>query len=201
MFAALLLPSTLSGGAQPNSDVNQARPSLAGQLLIAAPDIPDARLRQAVVVVMRHGPEGGYGIVLNRPTGDQPMADLFAYLGHSNENITGNVPISSGGPVQPELFFILHSTDYRQAETVDLTGDLATTATLKILHDIAAKAGPKKFLIAFGYVGWLPGQLELQMSMKGWFTAPLDPKLVFDADRDRLWELAIAARPLGRGTR
>jgi putative transcriptional regulator len=198
VLVALFLPARLLDAAQPNSDANQGQPSLAGQLLIAAPDIPDARYRRTVVVVIQHGPNGGFGIVINRSTGEQPMVDLFAVLGQKNENATGSVPIFSGGPVQPENFYVLHSTEYRIAETGNLTGNVAMTATPKIFHDIADKVGPKKFLIAFGYVGWAPGQLEAQMSIKAWVPAPLDPTLVFDADRDRLWELAIEGRMPGR---
>jgi putative transcriptional regulator len=123
--------------------------------------------------------------------------DLFAVLGEKSENATGSVPVFSGGPVQPENFYVLHSNEYRRAETENLTGNVAMTATPKIFHDIAAKVGPKKFLIAFGYVGWAPGQLEAQMSIKAWLAAPLDPMLVFDADRNRLWELAIEGRVPG----
>jgi putative transcriptional regulator len=197
LLVALLLPASLLGATLPNSDVNQGQPSLAGQLLIAAPDMPDARYRRTVVVVVQHGPEGGFGIVINRSTGEQPMEDLFTVIGEKNETATGSVPLFSGGPVQPENFYVLHSTEYHRAETAEFAGDVAMTASPKIFHDIAAKVGPKKFLIAFGYVGWAPGQLEAQMAIKAWLTAPLDPTLVFDADRDKLWQLAIEGRMPG----
>src|SRR4051794_6804141 len=101
VLVALLLSARQLCAAQPNSDGNQGWPSLAGQLLFAAPDMPDARYQRTVVVVVRHGPEGGFGIVINRSTGGQPMVDLFAVLGEKSENATGSVPVFSGGPVQP----------------------------------------------------------------------------------------------------
>ena len=104
------------------------------------------------------------------------------------------MPIYTGGPVQPELFFVLHSSEYRRPETTSLTADVAMTASRQIFHDIAANVGPRKYLVAFGYVGWVPGQLERQMSIKGWNTAPLDSELAFDVDRDKVWELAFERR-------
>ena len=149
------------GAPQPDSIVTQPPPSLVGQLLISAPDMPDPRYRRTVVVVVRDGPEGGLGIVINRSAGNLPLATLLEMIGEKkNDTVTGTVPIFTGGPVQPEIFFVLHSRDYRRPETTSLTADVATTASRQIFLDIAANVGPKKYLIAFGYVGWAPGQLK-----------------------------------------
>jgi putative transcriptional regulator len=183
------------GATQPDSNVMQPPPSLVGQLLVSSRDMPDPRYRRAVVIVVRHSSEGGFGIVINRSAGDQPLASLFEIIGEKkDETVTGKVPIFTGGPVHPEVFFVLHSGEYRRPETTSLTADVATTASRQIFHDIAAKVGPRKYLIAFGYIGWVPGQLEGQISSKAWHTAPLDSELAFDADRDRLWELAFERR-------
>ena len=106
----------------------------------------------------------------------------------------GPSQLLAGGPVQPELGFVVHSTDYRRSETLDINGDVALTATPEIFRDIAANAGPKKSLLAFGYAGWAPGQLESELARNAWYTTPLDSKLVFDADRDKVWELAVERR-------
>jgi len=191
-LAVFFVPAALFGAPQPDSIVTQTPPSLVGQLLISPPDIPDPRYRGAVVVVVRHGPEGGLGIVINRSAGKLPLATLFEMIGEkADDTVTGTVPIYTGGPVQPEVFFVLHSAEYRRPETTSLTADVATTASRQIFRDIAANVGPRKYLIAFGYVGWAPGQLEGQISTKGWNTVPLDSELAFDVDRDRLWELAF----------
>lgn len=193
MVLVLAALSIRAAGAQ--ADLRQDRPSLAGQFLVAAPNMPAAKFQQVVIVIVRNGPGGSMGIAINRPAGGQQWKDLLAVIGERNDNVIGTVPMYSGGPVQPELFFVLHSTDYQRAETMAVSSDIATTSTPKIFHDIAGGAGPKKFLILFGYVGWAPGQLEAELGMKAWFTAPLDPKLVFDADRGTLWEELVVRRP------
>ena len=194
-LTALFVPAAMFGATPPDSIVTKNPPSLIGQLLVSTPDMPDPRYRGAVVAVVRHGPDGGLGIVINRSAGNLPLATLLEMIGEKRDDtVTGTVPIFTGGPVQPEIFFVLHSSDYHRPETTSLTADVATTASRQIFLDIAANAGPKRYFIAFGYVGWQPGQLEGQMSIRSWDTAPLDSKLAFDADRDKLWELAFERR-------
>jgi putative transcriptional regulator len=88
----------------------------------------------------------------------------------------------------------VHSTDYRRAETLNVDGRVAMTSSREVLRDIADKKGPAKALIAFGYAGWAPGQLEGELARNVWYTAPEDPALVFDDDRDKVWEHATARR-------
>ena len=143
-FAALLLPAAMFGATQPDSIVTQPPPSLAGQLLVATPEMPDPRYRRAVVALVRHGPEGGLGLVINRWAGDLPLATLFEMIGEKKDGtVTSTVPIFTGGPVQPEVFFVLHSSEYRRPETTSLTADVATTASRRIFPDIAANVGPR----------------------------------------------------------
>ena len=99
-----------------------------------------------------------------------------------------------GGPVQPDLGFILHSAEYRRQETIDIDGRVAMTASRQILRDIGHHRGPQKTLFALGYAGWGPGQLEGEMARHDWFTTPEEPKLIFDDDRDGLWDDAMARR-------
>ncbi len=141
--------------------------------------------------MLRHDQDGAFGIVINRPLGQRPMADL---LGAKDTAASGNVQVFSGGPVQPNIGFVVHSTDYRRAETLDVDGRVAMTSSREVLRDIADKKGPAKALIAFGYAGWAPGQLESELARNVWYTAPEDPALVFDDDRDKVWEHATARR-------
>src|SRR5262249_57457995 len=106
----------------------------------------------------------------------------------------GKVGMFVGGPVQREGVLVLHSAEYRGTGTLDVDGRVAVTGSPQILRDMAAKAGPQKSLLAFGYAGWAPGQLDGEMERNVWFTAPEDPALVFDADRDKVWDLAMARR-------
>jgi putative transcriptional regulator len=194
VFAALLTPALLLGAAPPNSDPKPDRSSLQGQLLIASPDMSDPRFQRTVLVMIRHGADGAMGVVINRPAGEQTMARLLEALGESSDGATGTVPIYLGGPVELDRGLVLHSDDYRRDATRDVATGIAMTATPEIFRDIARKAGPKKYLLAFGYAGWAPGQLENEMMHNGWFTAPLDPKLVFDEDRGSVWDKAMQRR-------
>jgi putative transcriptional regulator len=104
------------------------------------------------------------------------------------------VRIFAGGPVQPELGFVLHSAEYRRADTMEIDGHVAMTSSREILRDIAANRGPKQSLVAFGYAGWAPGQLEGELMQGVWFTAPADAKLLFEEERERVWENAVTRR-------
>ncbi len=90
----------------------------------------------------------------------------------------------------------MHSADYHRTGTIDIDGRVAMTANPEILRDIGHHQGPKQSLVAFGYAGWGPGQLEGELALGGWFTVPEDPKLVFDVDRDKLWDEAMKHRTI-----
>jgi putative transcriptional regulator len=168
--------------------------SLAGQLLIATPTIGDPRFAHTVILMVRHDKEGALGIVINRPVGERSIAALLEATGHDDADVAGIVRVFAGGPVQPELGFVVHSAEYRRAETVDVDGRVAMTASRQVLLDIGHSQGPEKSLFALGYAGWGPGQLEGELARHNWFTTPEEPKLVFDDDRDNLWEDAMARR-------
>ena len=189
---ALAVPAALV--AAPSNPAETPPPSLKGQLLIATPSMRDPRFDHAVILMVRHDRDGAMGIVINRPLGEKPLAELLAAFGAKDTAATGNVRIFLGGPVQLEAGFVVHSTDYRRPETMDVDSRFAATSSREVLRDIANKAGPMKSLIAFGYAGWAPGQLEGELAHNVWYTAPADPGLVFDDDRDKVWEHATARR-------
>jgi putative transcriptional regulator len=193
-LATLLLPATLHGATPPNPPAIPGRTFLTGQLLIASPDIGDPRFHQTVIVMVRHNAEGALGIVINRPLGERPLASVLEAIGEKSEGATGSVAIYLGGPVDPERGIVLHSADYRGTGTLDIDGRIAMTGSLEIIRDIAAGSGPKKSLIAFGYAGWGPGQLEGELARNAWFTAPIESKLVFDEVRDDVWKRAMERR-------
>jgi len=185
IFAALLL----APAAEPADTA-----SLTGQLLIASPTIGDPRFSHTVILMVKHDSEGALGIVINRPVGEEPIASLLEGTGEDVSGIEGKLRIFYGGPVQPDLGFVVHSADYRQQETIDIDGRVAMTASRQILRDIGHHRGPQKTLFALGYAGWGPGQLEDEMARHDWFTTPEEPKLIFDDNRDSLWDDAMARR-------
>src|SRR5262245_54976262 len=172
----------------------EAPPSLRGEFLIATPAMRDPRFEHAVILMVRHDSDGALGIVINRPLGEKPLTDLLAAFGDKDTAASGNVRIFLGGPVQPEVGFVIHGADYLRPETLDVDARLAATPSREVLRDIARNSGPKKNLIAFGYAGWAAGQLEGELARNVWYTAPADPGLVFDDDRDKVWERATARR-------
>jgi putative transcriptional regulator len=166
--------------------------SLTGQLLIATPAMGDPHFANTVILLARHNRDGAMGITINRPIGERPLAALMGAIGEDASGIEGAIRIFAGGPVQSEVGFILHDPAYRRIGTIDIDGRVAMTSTPQILRDIGQHAGPRQYLVAFGYAGWAPGQLEGELAQRAWITTPEDPGLVFDADRAKLWDLATA---------
>ena len=188
IVAAFVLQTTLLRAGLPGPDGAEARPSLVGQLLVAAPGVGDPRFERTVILIVEQGPDRALGIVINTPIGEQPLASVFKALGQKDGDATGSVRVFSGGPVQPEVGFVVHSPDYRRPETVAITDRLSMTSSMAILRDIGDRRGPAKVLVAFGYAGWGPGQLEHEIEQRAWGIAEADPTLVFDEDRDHVWE-------------
>ena len=190
----MLVPALCLVAALPATAQSPAPASLAGQLLVASPSMGDPRFQQTVILMVRHNKDGAFGIVVNRPIGERPLAGLLEMLGEKEATVAGAVRIFAGGPVQPELGFVIHSTDYREPGTIDINARVALTASREILRDIGNAKGPKQSLIAFGYAGWGPGQLEGELARRDWAIAPGESRLIFDADRDKVWETAFSQR-------
>ena len=190
----MLVPALCLVAALPATAQSPAPASLAGQLLVASPSMGDPRFQQTVILMVRHNKDGAFGIVVNRPIGERPLAGLLEMLGEKEATVAGAVRIFAGGPVQPELGFVIHSTDYREPGTIDINARVALTASREILREIGNAKGPKQSLIAFGYAGWGPGQLEGELARRDWAIAPGESKLIFDEDRDKVWETAFSQR-------
>ena len=194
VILACAAPAALAEAALEAPKDAPARATLAGQLLVATPSMGDPRFAHTVILMARHDKKGAFGIVINKPVGERPLASLLETLGEKETGGEGNVRIFAGGPVQPEIGFVVHSADYRRAETIVVDAHVAVTSTREILRDMARKQGPQKSLIAFGYAGWAAGQLEGEMAQRGWFTAEQHVDLIFDMDRARVWDEAMKRR-------
>jgi putative transcriptional regulator len=196
---AFVCTAVLLSGALVKASFTQSAPttspaSLAGQFLIASPSMGDLRFARTVIFIVKHERGGALGIVINRPVGERPIAEVLRSLGEPAEG-EGQLPLHLGGPVEPGLGFVLHSAEYRRADTIDVDGRVAMTSSREILRDIATGKGPKKALVALGYSGWAPGQLEAELKTDAWVVAPADLQLIFDEDRDKVWDAAMARRP------
>jgi putative transcriptional regulator len=169
--------------------------SLTGKLLVASPTMTDARFDRTVILMVKHDRDGAFGIVVNKPVGEHAWSEILGMFGDKIVDNPGKVRVFVGGPVQLELAFVLHgAADYHDAATVDIDGHVAMTSSREVLRAVASGKGPQKNLIAFGYAGWGPQQLEGEMLRRAWTTAPGDMNLIFDEDREKVWDIAYGRR-------
>ncbi|MGB8628963.1 MAG: YqgE/AlgH family protein [Xanthobacteraceae bacterium] len=188
---AVVLPAAVLHAALPNEPDVSGRTSFAGQLLIASPDMRDP-FDHAVILMAQHNRDGALGIVINHPLGQRPIASVLEALGVDGSGVTDNVQVFLGGPVGHDVAFVLHSTDYHRQDTLDIDDRVALSNAAEVLRDIGLGRGPKRSLLAFGYSGWAPSQLDDEIARGAWMTAPEDPALVFDDDRSKVWADALA---------
>ncbi len=167
--------------------------TLTGQLLIAMPQMQDPRFARTVIYLCAHGSEGAMGLVVNKFVDNPPvtLSRLMSQLGIAAEGLKADSRVHRGGPVEEGRGFVLHSADYTEDATLVVGNNLALTATLDILRAIGRGEGPKRSLLALGYAGWGPGQLDAEMQANGWLSVPADSDLVFDSDFDAKWQRAL----------
>jgi len=187
---AVVTPAAILCAALPSEPEVSGRASFAGQLLIASSDLRDP-FDHAVIMMAQHDRNGALGIVINRPIARHSIATILAALGADTAGVTDSVLVFLGGPVSPNIAFALHSAEYRRPHTMDIDGRVALSDAAEVLRDIGVGKGPKRSLIAFGYAGWAPHQLDDEIARGAWITAPENPALVFDADRNKLWNEAL----------
>jgi putative transcriptional regulator len=170
--------------------------SLAGQLLVATPEMQDPRFARTVIYMVRHDASGAQGLVVNRPLREIPLAVLLDQTGMESKGVQGMVRLHVGGPVEALRVLVLHTTDYTSEGTLPVKDGIALTGDPHILHAIAERKGPRRALLALGYAGWAPGQLEAEMKTGAWVRASADEALVFDEDYDTKWDRAMARRKI-----
>jgi putative transcriptional regulator len=168
-------------------------PSLAGQLLLAMPGIGDPRFEQAVIAMCSHRPEGALGIGIGRTVPKLTLHDLFGQLDIAPGEAP-DCPIHFGGPVEPQRGFVLHTTDWRGDDTIEVADNFAFTSTLDILRAIARGDGPLRWLVALGYAGWGIRQLDDELKRHGWLQAPADDALMFETPTSDRWTRAFASQ-------
>jgi putative transcriptional regulator len=166
--------------------------SVTGQLLIATPALSGPPFERAVILVAQHDKNGALGIIINHPLGERPIAGVLQAAGVDSSGVKGSVQLYFGGPVDPQIGFVLHSAEYHGSNTLDIDGRVALSSGAKILRDIGLGKGPRQILVAFGYAGWAPLQLDNELRQGAWNTIPEDPALVFDDDRAKVWSDAMA---------
>jgi putative transcriptional regulator len=174
-----------------------SRGFLDGQMLIASPGMQDERFSRTLIYMCAHSSEGAMGIVINQPAPHISFADLLVKLDviPAAEKIQlpkNAVTVLKGGPVETERGFVLHSADFFiENSTLPIDEGICLTATLDILKAIARGAGPESAILALGYAGWSPGQLENEIQQNGWLHCNADPELIFGSDVESKYEKAM----------
>ena len=173
---------------------------LNGQLLIAMPSMADKRFARSVVYICAHSGDGAMGIVINKLADDVKFRELLVQLdivqARNEPDLPGGVDtirVHRGGPVETGRGFVLHSGDFfLENATLRIADGICLTATLEILRAISDGRGPDRALLALGYAGWGPGQLEFEMQANGWLHSQADSSILFDADIDAKYDRALA---------
>ncbi len=166
---------------------------LTGHFLVAMPGMADKRFERAVVYICAHNADGAMGLVINRPFGGITFTELMSQLEVSGNQMPVDKLVHYGGPVEQARGFVLHTGDYQRDGTMVVDRDVALTATFDVLRAIANGQGPRKALLALGYSGWGPGQLDQELQQpNGWLAVQADEALIWNPDIDSKWDQAMA---------
>ena len=165
---------------------------LTGHLLIAMPGMADPRFTQSVVCLCNHSAEGAMGLMLNRPIEGLGFDKLLKQLGLKPVPSQRQIRLVSGGPVEAGRGFVLHTDDWSAEGSLAFGAGLALTASVDILSAIAGGGGPRQGLLALGYAGWAPGQLDQEIQRNSWLSVPADEALLFHEDAGTTWQAALA---------
>ncbi|MDT8857098.1 YqgE/AlgH family protein [Paracoccaceae bacterium Fryx2] len=165
---------------------------LGGTVLIAMPGMGDPRFEHSVILVCAHSPDGAMGLIVNKPTPDLSFTSLLDQLKIPHDPGGRDIRVHFGGPVERGRGFVLHSPEWRSnSATMAVPGGYGMTATVDILQSMARGTGPDRALLALGYAGWGPGQLETEIARNDWLTTDAPADLVFSADDGAKWGGAL----------
>lgn len=167
--------------------------NLTGKMLIAMPGMRDPRFEHSVILVCAHSEEGAMGLVVNRPMPEVGFSDLLEQLGIDPTPQAIDIPVRFGGPVEPGRGFVLHRRDgdAQGDDHMRIGDDLAMSTTRDILQDYANGRGPQPAVLALGYAGWGPGQLDTEILDNGWLTSDRYDEIIFGANNAGKWSAAL----------
>ena len=165
---------------------------LTGQLLVAMPQMEDQRFARSVVYICAHTEDGAMGLILNKLAEAINFSDLLEQLNLPRDTVSGKTRVHFGGPVETGRGFVLHSDDFTQDASLLIEKGVALTATVDILTAISEGNGPRNYLLALGYAGWAPGQLDSEIHENGWLVAPADTDLLFGSKIENTRNTALS---------
>jgi putative transcriptional regulator len=165
---------------------------LSNQLLIAMPGLMDPNFHQTVTYLSEHNADGALGIVINRPL-ELTLGELLEHLKiPTTQPDIAAMPVHYGGPVQPQQGFVVHTPVGHWGSTLRVTDTIGITTSRDILQSLARGQEPEHALIALGYAGWGPGQLEQELAENAWLFGPADPTILFHTPTGQRWAAAAA---------
>lgn len=182
--------------------------SLKGQFLVAMPEMGDERFEGTVIYMVGHGDEGAMGLVVNKPMPELNFADVLMELDLGEEDEVIRLPdrvrdqdVLRGGPVETGRGFVLHTPDYfRAGNSYSVNDEICLTATLDVLRSMAFEDNPSKAILALGYCGWSPGQLEEELLANGWLTVPHSLDIIFSTPVEERYDAALASLGVNRAS-
>ena len=165
---------------------------LSGKFLVATPQMQDPRFARAVIYICNHDKSGAMGLVINK-TKDMPLSQMLGHIGIKGDVKVADSPVLSGGPVDTNRGFVLHSPDFKNVKnSMQLSDTLMMTSTKDVLESLVADHAPDRAVLAVGYAGWSDGQLEDELQNNCWLVVDSDEALIFDTDFDGKWTKALA---------
>ena len=170
---------------------NRQADRLTGQILVAMPTLTDPNFAQTVILICAHGAEGAMGIILNRSLERPSFEGLLQQLDIAPRPPERDIRLCAGGPVENVRGFVVHTLDWMADGTLRVDEGLGLTTSLDILKAVAQGQGPRECLLALGYAGWGPGQLETEFGQNSWLTVQADEALVFEGDNETRWRRAM----------
>lgn len=166
--------------------------NLTGHMLIAMPGMGDPRFEHSVIFMCDHTDEGSMGLIINKSSEELDMPTLLSQLSIEMKSDLSDHPVHFGGPVEMGRGFVLHSPDYKSlVTTLEVSDDVHMTATQDILEDLGGGDGPDKWMMALGYAGWGPGQLEGEIAQNGWLVCEADLRIIFELPDAEKWVAAL----------
>lgn len=164
--------------------------NLTGQIIVSMPSLEDERFYKTVIYICAHSSEGSMGIIINKKIDYDLYPDLLQQLGIDKPLNNKKLFIRYGGPVESGRGFVLHSDDMVRKETLNIDKGVALTSTAEFFDDLSKGKGPKNCILALGYAGWQPGQLESEIMRNSWMSLSVDNSFLFDDEVSRKWSQA-----------
>ena len=160
---------------------------LAGQMLIAMPQMDDARFRNTVLLICQHDQSSAMGLVINRPMDNLHLNQMAEQIGVGTPRFFGDTPIYNGGPVEQSRGMVLHSSEHVLPGSITINERIAMTSNIKIISEISNGCGPAEFIITLGHASWSAGQLERELRGNIWLTMPFEKDIIFGEEMESTW--------------